>query len=261
MALFAFSHGYLDALTLASDVLSPGYMGELGSEVERVARLLVCCAESLTVVRAFSLDDLTFLNMHLPPVHLHFAGAGLARRMGSIVEGDLSVTSTSGGADRSTVNADEMTILSEGIADLLATLALKPRLQVRKCFEDGRWYVPTPGGTRSRFCSIACKNAFNYQRKSEAKFKCVLCAADRALDDFTGLAVDDISSVDASRKAHFKSVPGENVHFAPRDSWDEGLLLCRPCILSGTHDPAFRSLIKYFADDPEAARDARRVIR
>jgi hypothetical protein len=60
--------------------------------------------------------------------------------------------------------------------------------QLRRCFADGLWFSPGLRSARSKFCSVRCRNRFNYEVRSGATFVCSHCNEVRKLSSFSGLA-------------------------------------------------------------------------
>jgi hypothetical protein len=84
--------------------------------------------------------------------------------------------------------------VSQGLGDKVALSLVDiliahhtPGFQIRKCFVDGRWFVPSSRSRVNRFCSARCRKSFNDEVKSAVELFCPSCSAVFDLAGFSGL--------------------------------------------------------------------------
>ena len=65
-----------------------------------------------------------------------------------------------------------------------------PGYQLRRCLQDGRWFLPSSHATVSKFCSTPCRNRHNYEQRSlGSKFVCAHCSKIYSISLFSGLSL------------------------------------------------------------------------
>jgi hypothetical protein len=78
-------------------------------------------------------------------------------------------------------------VLCAAVCCAISTLGFVKAVTSRD-FADGLWFSPGLRSARSKFCSVRCRNRFNYEARSGATFICSLCSEVREISSFSGLA-------------------------------------------------------------------------
>ncbi|MGB6519565.1 MAG: hypothetical protein WBE79_13800 [Candidatus Cybelea sp.] len=70
----------------------------------------------------------------------------------------------------------------------LLVMARVDRFRIRRCLQDGAWFSPPARAPRPKFCTVQCRNRFNYQLARGTTMTCSLCSRDLSIDQFSGIA-------------------------------------------------------------------------
>ena len=60
--------------------------------------------------------------------------------------------------------------------------------RIRRCLQDAQWFTPQSRAPRPKFCSVQCRNRFNYQLQQDTTFVCSLCNRELLINHFTGIS-------------------------------------------------------------------------
>lgn len=137
---------------------------------------------------------------------------------------------------------------AQPLLDLLVR-ANSSDFRLRRCLQDGRWFIPEKRSGRSRFCSTSCRNRFNYRsRDLKMTFRCVLCVGSYSISSFSGIVIEHPLPQDIAR---YKPILG---------CVDDPGSVCERCILDVV--PAFAGYVgDESASDNSVARAGRLTAR